>query len=811
MPPLITREEALRLGELEDHAAIEALVERAWQARLERFDDSTDMCSLVNAKSGGCAEDCGFCAQSRFAEAETPLHAMMSAEQILEHAKAAEAAGAHRFCMVTQGQGLSKRDFDAILEGARLVSEQTNLKRCASIGHMSVKRAKQLKEAGIQRVHHNVETARSYYPEVSSTVQYDGRLRTIEAVREAGLETCVGGILNLGETREQRVEMAFELAAINPTSVPINLLNPRPGTKFGDRDYMDPWEAVKWIAIFRLILPEALFRLCGGRTENLADLQRLAVRAGINGVMLGNFLTTLGNLPEEDHAMFEEQGLNIAAAVRQRLQPAARQPLRLARRRDARRRVGAHRGGGSRARRDALGSLLAVALPQEVLRAPKTRRRAQPRAPVGRVDRSHMLDLQDRLDELKSLGLYRRMRMVSGPQGPRVVLDGKPVLLLCSNNYLGLADHPRVREAAADAAMRWGAGAGASRLVSGNMTLHRRLEERLATFNGTQSALLFGSGYLANLGVVPALARRGEIVYSDELNHASIVDGCRLAGAETFVYRHADVDHLEWGLRNADGRAALIVTDGLFSMDGDVAPLVEIVELARHHDVRVMVDDAHGTGAFGPGGRGAVAEAGLEGEVDVIVGTLGKALGSYGAFVACDHAMTRHLVNSARSLIFSTGLPPAAAAAAMAALELLQEQPRRVERLADNAATLRAELAREGFDVSGPETQIVPLIVGDAGLALRICEAALEQGVFAQAIRPPTVPDGTSRLRLAVMASHTRSELRDAARILARAALRNGLRPSSTLPVAAAQTAPAPAGPLRVFDGDAEEPLPKAA
>jgi 8-amino-7-oxononanoate synthase len=421
-----------------------------------------------------------------------------------------------------------------------------------------------------------------------------------------------------------------------------------------------------------------------------------------------------------------------------------------------------------------------------------------------------MLDLQDRLDELKQLGLYRRMRLVSGPQGPRVVLDGKPVLLLCSNNYLGLADHPRVREAAADAAMRWGAGAGASRLVSGNMTLHRRLEERLATFKGTQSALLFGSGYLANVGVVSALARKGEIVFSDELNHASIIDGCRLSGAETFVYRHGDVDHLAWGLRNADGRGALIVTDGVFSMDGDVAPLEEIVELARRHDVRVMVDDAHGTGTLGPGGRGAVAEAGLDGEVDVIAGTLGKALGSYGAFVACDHAVTRYLVNTARPLIFSTGLPPAAAAAAMAALELLQEQPRRVERLADNAATLRDELAREGFDVSGSETQIVPLIVGEADLAMRICEAALEHGVFAQAIRPPTVPDGTSRLRLAVMASHTRAELREAARILAQAALRNGFRPSSAVPIAAAQTS-APAAPVRVYDGDAEESLPRAA
>jgi biotin synthase len=312
MPPLITREEALALGEIEDRTEIEALVERAWRARVERFGDSTDMCSLVNAKSGGCAEDCGFCAQSRFAEAQTPMHAMMDPQQILEHAKAAEAAGAHRFCMVTQGQGLSKRDFEKIVEGARLVAEHTNLKRCASIGHMSPARAMALKDAGIQRVHHNVETAQSYYDEVSTTVRYEGRLRTIEAVRVAGLETCVGGILNLGETRAQRVEMAFQLAEIDPTSVPINLLNPRPGTKFGEREHIDPWEAVKWVAIFRLILPEALFRLCGGRVENLGELQPLAVKAGLNGVMMGNFLTTLGSTPDEDRSMFEELGLNVA-------------------------------------------------------------------------------------------------------------------------------------------------------------------------------------------------------------------------------------------------------------------------------------------------------------------------------------------------------------------------------------------------------------------------------------------------------------------------------------------------------------------
>jgi biotin synthase len=312
MASLISFEEALELSEISEHDEIAELVERAWAVRRERFGDSTDMCSLVNAKSGGCAEDCGFCAQSRYAEADTPMHAMMEPEQILEHAKAAEAAGAHRFCMVTQGQGLSKRDFAKIEAGARLVAEHTNLKRCVSIGHISPERARKLADAGVQRVHHNVETARSYYDEVTTTVRYEGRMRTIDAVKEAGLESCVGGILNLGESPRQRIEMAFELAEVNPTSVPINLLNPRTGTKFGDRPLMDPWEVVKWVAIFRLILPDALFRLCGGRVENVGELQPLAVRAGLNGVMMGNFLTTLGAEPADDRQMFEDLGLNVA-------------------------------------------------------------------------------------------------------------------------------------------------------------------------------------------------------------------------------------------------------------------------------------------------------------------------------------------------------------------------------------------------------------------------------------------------------------------------------------------------------------------
>ncbi|HEX5926224.1 MAG TPA: 8-amino-7-oxononanoate synthase [Baekduia sp.] len=424
-----------------------------------------------------------------------------------------------------------------------------------------------------------------------------------------------------------------------------------------------------------------------------------------------------------------------------------------------------------------------------------------------------MSDIEARLEELRETGLYRRMRHVSGPQGSRVVLDGRPVLLLCSNNYLGLADHPRVREAAADAAMRWGAGAGASRLVSGTMTVHRRLEEALAAFKGTESSVLFGSGYLANLGVIGALARLGAdnssagapppVVFSDELNHASIIDGCRLARAETFVYDHCDVEHLAWGLRQHRDRAGLIVTDSVFSMDGDIAPLAEIAELARRHGVRTVVDEAHGTGCLGPGGRGAVAEAGLDGEIDVVIGTLGKALGAYGAFAACSAAMRELLTNTARSLIFSTALPPPAVAAALAALEVLQEHPEMVDRLQANADAMRDELAREGFEVAGSSTQIIPLVVGDAELAMQVCEQAIEAGVFAQAIRPPTVPAGTSRLRLALMATHTREELRAAARTLGRAALQAGFRPGAGVPVAAAAPAGHPDERLAVAGEDA--------
>jgi 8-amino-7-oxononanoate synthase len=328
--------------------------------------------------------------------------------------------------------------------------------------------------------------------------------------------------------------------------------------------------------------------------------------------------------------------------------------------------------------------------------------------------------------------LHRTLREIESAQGPKVMLDGREVILLCSNDYLGLAGDQRLRDAAAEAAQRWGAGAGASQLVSGHMSPHRELAERLAELKGTEACVLFGSGFLANTGVVAALATDG-VVASDELNHASIVDGCRLARAQTLVYPHGEIP------RGAD----VIVTDAVFSMDGDVADLAALVETGA----RVIVDEAHATGVIGAEGRGLVHELGLSEHV-ITIGTLGKALGSYGAFVCCD-ARTAD----------STALPPPSIGAALKALDLMDRAL--MAKLHENARTFRAALGVEVNDMP-----IVPLIAGDPGTALARCERALRSGVFAQAIRPPTVPEGTSRLRAVATAAHAKEDLRYAATVL---------------------------------------------
>ncbi|WP_320672683.1 aminotransferase class I/II-fold pyridoxal phosphate-dependent enzyme [Patulibacter defluvii] len=388
--------------------------------------------------------------------------------------------------------------------------------------------------------------------------------------------------------------------------------------------------------------------------------------------------------------------------------------------------------------------------------------------------------LRARLDGLADDGLLRTLRTLDGPIGPRATVDGRELLLLCGNDYLGLAGHPAVREGAAAAALASGGGAGSSRLIAGTLAVHRELEAAIAAFEGSQSALLFGAGYLANVGVVGALAERGGVVASDALNHASIIDGVRLSGAERVVYRHGDWEHLDHELSaRAGGRPpALVVTDSVFSMDGDVAPLAELVAVCRRHGARLVVDEAHATGCLGPGGRGAVAAAGLTGEVDAIVGTLGKALGSSGAYVAAHRDVRDWLVNRARTLIFSTAPAPAAAGAALAALDQLDREPQRVARLRANATLVRDELraAGVGLAVPGirgdrvdPAVPIVPVVVRGAEATMAITERLLAEGVYLQGIRPPTVAAGSCRLRLTVCSEHDPAELRDAAARIGRA------------------------------------------
>jgi 8-amino-7-oxononanoate synthase len=374
---------------------------------------------------------------------------------------------------------------------------------------------------------------------------------------------------------------------------------------------------------------------------------------------------------------------------------------------------------------------------------------------------NHPLDfIPVELRALEEAGLQREVRALDSAQEPEVVLDGDRLILLASNNYLGLATDPRVVEAAAEAARRWGAGTGSARLISGGMRLHDELEQRLAAFKRTESALLFSSGYLANLGTISALVSRGDAIFSDELNHASIIDGARLSHADVHVYRHADPEHLATLLREHGARGRrLVVTDTVFSMDGDLAPLHELVEASDRHNAILMVDEAHATGVVGPGGRGAVAHFGLEGRVPVVMGTLSKALGSAGGYIAGSSDLIAYLRNRARAFIFDTAPTPPTVAAAAAALWVLEREPQRPERVRALARLLADGLNAAGFVVPQPAAAIVPVVVGATDAALAFARALRGQGVLVPAIRPPSVAPGTARLRATVMATHTETQI----------------------------------------------------
>jgi glycine C-acetyltransferase len=379
--------------------------------------------------------------------------------------------------------------------------------------------------------------------------------------------------------------------------------------------------------------------------------------------------------------------------------------------------------------------------------------------------RNALAFLDDEIEQLRAKGLYRRLRVVESEQRSRCVIDGREVITLSSNNYLGLNTHPRLRQAAIDAVERYGAGSGAVRTIAGTMSLHEELETRLASFKHVEAVLTFQSGFTCNTGVIPILAPEGAVIVSDALNHASIIDGIRLTKAERRIFPHGDIDALRTVLREvraaAGGaeRTILVITDGVFSMDGDIARLPEIVEAAEEADAIVYVDDAHASGVLGRNGRGSVDHFDLHGRVHVQVGTLSKAIGVLGGYVAGPAALRTVLEHRARPFLFSTSHPPAVAAACLAAIDVLESEPELIDRLWENARHFKAGLERIGFDTGSSETPITPVIVGAGALAHRFSDRLFEEGVFAMGIGFPTVPEDKSRVRTIVTAEHTREEL----------------------------------------------------
>ena len=373
-----------------------------------------------------------------------------------------------------------------------------------------------------------------------------------------------------------------------------------------------------------------------------------------------------------------------------------------------------------------------------------------------------MKRFSEKLDKVKENGLYRKMRYIQTPQGPHIKIDGKDYLLLSSNNYLGLCNDDRLKQAALDAIEKYGVGSGGSRLTTGSYEIHQKLEEEIATFKKTEAALLFNTGYMANVGAISGIADKSWVIFSDRLNHASIVDGCRLSRADIVVYNHCDPKDLARKVQGYSGRQALIITDGLFSVDGDIAPLPAIAEIAKKNNILLMVDDAHATGVLGLSGGGTADHFGLCDQIDIQMGTLSKALASEGGFIAGKRSLIDYLINTSRSFIFSTALSPATIAVARKALEIVQIEPQRRQILLANAAWFRAELRKVGFDVAENEAPIISIVIGAPELAVAFSNRLMERNIFVSAIRPPTVPEGTSRLRISIMGTHTREDLEKA-------------------------------------------------
>ncbi len=578
-------------------------------------DPKVQLCSLLSIKTGGCPEDCAYCPQSARYETGVKAERLMETGDVLEAAREARAAGATRFCMGAAWREVKDGpQFERVLAMVRGVRGARDGGLRARSACSRADQARRLKEAGLSAYNHNLDTCPEFYGEIISTRDYQDRLRTLAAVREAGIGVCSGGILGMGESVDDRCELLRTLAnqEAHPESVPINALVAVPGTPLENQRPVQPVEMVRVIATARILMPRAMVRLSAGRMQMSQEAQLLCMMAGANSLFFGEKLLTTGN-PEyvDDMALLEGAGLK---------------PL-------------------------------------------------EPKLDTAAAAVSSVADAWARgeLADLGRRGLLRTLEPLGSPQGPVVRIGGQSLVNFSSNDYLGLAADPRVVHAFAAGLERWGVGAGASRLVVGDTEAHRRLEARLAAFEATEAVLLFNGGYPANLGLVQALVGRGDLVVSDALNHASLVDGCRLSRAEVAVVPHGDVDGFARALSGGTFRRKLVVTDAVFSMDGDPAPLAALAEVCAGAGAALLVDEAHATGVLGARGAGLCEAASVR--PDVRMGTLGKALGGFGAYAATTRAVADLLVNRARSVVFSTTLPPALCEAMVVAVDVLEHDP----------------------------------------------------------------------------------------------------------------------------------------
>ncbi len=686
------------------------LIEQAHEVhRQHQRHHSVQMCHLLSIKTGGCPEDCSYCPQSARYHTGVEAGKLLDLDTVMQSAEQARAGGSSRFCMGAAWRQVKEgADFDRVLEMVRGVAG-LGMEVCCTLGMLNAGQAQQLADAGLTAYNHNLDTSPEFYGHIITTRTYEDRLRTLEHVRSAGISVCCGGILGLGEADADRVRLLFTLANMNPPpeSVPINALVAVEGTPLAENKPVDCFELVRAIATARMLMPDSRVRLSAGRLSLSDEAQALCFYAGANSIFVGEKLLTTPNPGEDhDHTLLAKLGLTPEP-----------------------------------------GPMAGSVFPLPSSPSP------------GLTELEQVWG-----EELSTREQHQRRRRLRAAEGED----------FCSNDYLGLSRHPGIRAAMVEA-LDQGVelGSTSSRLVRGNHAAIVELEAEFAAWQNREAALLYSSGYTAGLGVITALVGRGDIVFSDERNHASLIEGIRAAGARRVLVPHVSADALAERLRRypAVGKQRRwVVIESVYSMDGDFAPLDTIAELCAQHHAGLIVDEAHALGLYGPEGAGRVAAA-AEAVANVAAAVLhpcGKAMGASGALVTGSRRLIEYLVNQSRSFIYSTAPTPLLAVQLNAALNVVRREPQRRQQVLERARQIRTELADAGMAALGAaDAPIIPVIAGSDAAALKLEAALAAEGLDVRAIRPPTVPEGTARLRITAHAGQSPAACSRLVRVLA--------------------------------------------